>query len=63
MSQLQMTETNQTIQTVTPMGIDNKTIIEHGNSPTAIILANAILISTLIASITALVRVILRKTD
>jgi len=38
--------------------IDSKPIIEHGESPTAIILAIAILISMVVGSITELVRVI-----
>jgi len=48
-----------TSQTVSPIpSIDPKPIVEHGESPTAIILAIAILISTLVGSITGLVRVI-----
>ncbi|MBU7581959.1 MAG: hypothetical protein KAF91_03465 [Nostoc sp. TH1S01] len=57
MSQNQMTTTSQTISPVAP--IDAKPIIENGESPTAIILAIAILISMLIGSITGLIRVIL----
>ncbi|MGB3787968.1 MAG: hypothetical protein WA949_08155 [Phormidesmis sp.] len=49
--------TNQTIPPISP--IDTKPIIEHGESPTAIILAIAILISIVIGSITGLVRAIL----
>lgn len=57
MSQNQLTTTSQTIQSIAP--IDSKPIIEHGESPTAIILAIAILISILISSMTGLVRVIM----
>jgi len=49
--------TNQSVPSI--VTIDTQPIIEHGESPTAIILAIAILSSTLIGSITGLVRVIL----
>lgn len=49
-----------TNQNTVPMPpIDTQQIVEHGESPTAIILAIAILSSTLISGITGLVRVIL----
>ena len=47
---------NQAVPSVTP--IDPKPIVEQGESPTAIILAIAMLISILVGSITELVRVI-----
>ena len=53
----QQTITNQTVPTIAP--IDPKTIVEHGESPTAIILAIAILLAIMISSMTGLVRVIL----
>ena len=49
--------TNQSVPSI--VTIDTLPIIEHGESPTAIILSIAILSSTLIGSITGLVRVIL----
>lgn len=48
------TSTNQSIQS-----IDITPIVQHGNSPTAIILAIAILLSFLFTGLTGLVRVIL----
>jgi len=48
---------NQSVPSIVP--IDIQPIVEHGESPTAIILSIAILSSTLIGSITGLVRVIL----
>ncbi len=57
MFQNQSTMTNQTIPPLSP--IDTKPIIEHGESPTAIILAIAILISIVVGSITELARTIL----
>jgi len=48
---------NQSVPSIVP--IDIEPIVEHGESPTAIILAIAILSSTLISGITGLVRVIL----
>lgn len=48
---------NQSVPSI--VTIDTLPIIEHGESPTAIILSIAILSSTLIGSITGLVRVIL----
>jgi hypothetical protein len=57
MFQNQSTMTNQTIPPLPP--IDTKPIIEHGESPTAIILAIAILISIVVGSITELARAIL----
>ncbi len=48
---------NQSVPSI--VTIDTQPIIEHGESPTAIILSIAILSSTLIGSITGLVRVIL----
>jgi hypothetical protein len=56
MSQDQPTTTNQTIPPIAP--IDPTTIVENGESPTAIILAIAILIAILLGSMTGLVRVI-----
>lgn len=56
MSQQQPIFTQQSVPAVAP--IDPKPIVEQGESPTAIILAIAILISTLVGSITGLVRVI-----
>ncbi len=58
-SQLKPTIINQAIPPITP--IDPKPIIEHGNSPTAIILAITILIAILISSMTTLIQVILVK--
>jgi hypothetical protein len=55
-SQSQLTTTNQTIPPIAP--IDPKTIVENGESPTAIILAIAILIAILLGSVTGLVQVI-----
>ncbi|WP_103670915.1 hypothetical protein [Pseudanabaena sp. BC1403] len=47
-------------QTTTPIPpIDTATITKHGESPTSILLAIAILISMLLSSLTGLVRVIL----
>jgi len=56
MSQAQPTTTNQTIPPIAP--IDPTTIVENGESPTAIILAIAILIAILFGSVTGLVQVI-----
>ncbi|HEY9612862.1 hypothetical protein [Allocoleopsis sp.] len=56
LSQSQPTTTNQTIPAIAP--IDPTTIVENGESPTAIILAIAILIAMLFCSMTGLVRVI-----
>jgi hypothetical protein len=50
------TITNQAVPPITP--IDPTSIVEHGESPTAIILAIAILIAILLSSMTGLVRVI-----
>jgi hypothetical protein len=47
---------NQSVAQMSP--IDPKPIVEHGESPTSIILAIAILISILVSGITGLVRVI-----
>lgn len=41
--------------------IDPNTIAKHGDSPTAIILAIAILLSTLLTGITGLVQVLTRE--
>lgn len=49
--------TNQTTTPITP--IDTSTIAKHGESPTSILLAIAILISMLISNLTGLVRVLL----
>ncbi|MBW4541589.1 MAG: hypothetical protein KME43_20950 [Myxacorys chilensis ATA2-1-KO14] len=57
MSQNQLTTANQSIPPISP--IDPTLIIEHGESPTAIILSIAILISILVGSITGLVRVVM----
>lgn len=48
--------THSTVPAISP--IDSTAIIEHGESPTAIILAIAILLATLISSLTGLARVI-----
>ncbi|HEY9797172.1 MAG TPA: hypothetical protein V6D30_16135 [Leptolyngbyaceae cyanobacterium] len=56
MSQAQPTTTNQTLPPIAP--IDPTTIVENGESPTAIILAIAILIAILLGSVTGLVQVI-----
>ncbi len=56
MSQTQPTTTNQTIPPIVP--IDPTPIVENGESPTAIILAIAILLAILLGSMTGLVRVI-----
>ncbi len=56
MSQTQPTITNQTIPPIAP--IDPTPIVENGESPTAIILAIAILIAILFGSVTGLVQVI-----
>jgi len=55
-SQPQQPTANQTISPFAP--IDPTPIVEHGESPTAIILAIAILISILVGSITGLLRVL-----
>jgi hypothetical protein len=57
MNQQQPTSIQHTVLPI--VTIDTQPIIEHGESPTAIILSIAILSSTLIGSITGLVRVIL----
>jgi hypothetical protein len=56
MSQTQPTTTNKTIPPIAP--IDPTPIVENGESPTAIILAIAILIAILLGSVTGLVQVI-----
>jgi hypothetical protein len=49
-----------TTQTVSPIApIDPTIIVEHGESPTAIILAVTILLTFLFSSLTGLIRVIL----
>jgi hypothetical protein len=55
MTQLSTT-TQQTIPTIAP--IDPTSLTEHGESPTSIILAIAILISILLGAVTGLVRVV-----
>ena len=57
MNQQQPTSIQHTVLPIVP--IDIQPIVEHGESPTAIILSIAILSLTLIGSITGLVRVIL----
>ena len=57
MEQQQTLTTNQSIPAIAP--IDPKPIVEHGESPTAIILAIAILIAILFGSMTGLVGVVL----
>jgi hypothetical protein len=54
------TQTPKMIEQVMPSmtPIDSAALLEHGESPTAIILAIAILISVLVGSITCLVKVI-----
>jgi len=54
--QSQPITTNQTIPPIAP--IDPTTIVENGESPTAIIFAIAILIAILLGAVTGLVRVI-----
>ncbi|WP_026736043.1 hypothetical protein [Fischerella sp. PCC 9605] len=56
MNQQQPTPTHQTVPPIVP--IDPMPIVEHGESPTAIILAIAILITALVGSVTNLVRVL-----
>jgi hypothetical protein len=56
-SQPQPTTTSQTTPTITP--IDSSALIEHGNSPTAIIITLTFLIAVLFTSMTALIRVLL----
>lgn len=65
--QMHQSPTNITNQTASLLGatvspriapIDPKLIVEHGESPTAIILAIAILIAILLGSLTGLVRVV-----
>ena len=53
----QQASTNQVVPSFSP--IDSNSIIEHGKSPTAIILAIAILLAMLFNSLAGLVRVIL----
>jgi hypothetical protein len=57
MPQTNLTTTNPSISRIT--SIDAKPLIENGESPTAIILSIAILISILVGSMTGLVRVII----
>ena len=57
MSQQQPTFTQQSVPLIAP--IDPKPIVEQGESPTAIILAIAILISVLVSGITSLVGVVM----
>lgn len=52
----QLSITDQTTPPIAP--VDPTPIITHGDSPTAIILAVAILISILLKSVTGLIRVI-----
>jgi hypothetical protein len=53
----QQASTKQVVPSFSP--IDSNSIIEHGKSPTAIILAIAILLAMLFNSLAGLVRVIL----
>ena len=46
---------------LTPVPIDPTPILEHGNSPTAIILAIAVLLVLMLGSVTKLVYVILMR--
>jgi len=48
-----------TLQSIPVSTIDTKPIVENGNSPTAVILAVAILLAIVFGSVTALVQVIL----
>lgn len=48
-----------TAQTLPVSPIDTKPIVENGESPTAIILAVAILLATVFCSVTSLIQVIL----
>ncbi|HEY9832062.1 MAG TPA: hypothetical protein V6D26_15865 [Stenomitos sp.] len=54
--QSQLTATHQTIPPIAP--IDTTPIVEHGESPTAIILAVAILIGILLGSLTGVIRAV-----
>lgn len=54
--QTQLPVTDQTTLPIAP--IDPALIVTHGESPTAIILAVALLISILLGSVTGLVRII-----
>jgi hypothetical protein len=51
----ELTNTSQTLSPIAP--IDPTAILEHGDSPTAIILAITILIAILLGSLAGLVRV------
>jgi predicted transposase YdaD len=54
----QTTNANQATPPITP--INPETVMEHSESPTAIILAVTILITTLMGSVTNLVQVMIR---
>jgi hypothetical protein len=56
MSQTQLSTINQTVQPIAPL---DPTPIVQSDSPTAVILAIAILISLLLSGITSLVRVVM----
>lgn len=58
MTQQQSTSIQQSVSPIVP--IDTKAIVEHGESPTAIILAISILLSVTIGSVTGLVQVIMK---
>jgi hypothetical protein len=58
MTQQQSTSIQQSVSPIAP--IDTKAIVEHGESPTAIILAIAILLSVTVGSVTGLVQVIMK---
>jgi hypothetical protein len=54
----QTTAASQTVQPIPP--INPETVMKHGESPTAIILAVTILITTLMGSTTTLVQIMIR---
>jgi hypothetical protein len=58
MTQQQSTSIQHGVSPIVP--IDSKAIVEHGESPTAIILAISILLSITIGSVTGLVQVIMK---
>jgi hypothetical protein len=58
MTQQQSTSIQHSVLPIAP--IDTKAIVEHGESPTAIILAIAILLSVTVGSVTGLIQVIMK---
>jgi len=58
---MQLQQTNTSSQMPHPISaINPETVLKHGESPTAIILAVTILITTLMGSVTTLVQIMLR---